>query len=90
MTLSDVNFGYEMAYCGPRIGVRLSDPNDDLVVEARIDGDAFENALDEISDDLSGWIADTVDRWLITAADLGELEETQRVMVNDILKKVRP
>lgn len=84
------DFEIERRGCSPAYNLKIGTAYDEITVMAEIEAKAFEDALDEVADDLSGWMTEHMQRWMEHAADMGEITEDEYCKVMDLLEKVRP
>ena len=66
--------------------------DEDIIIKANIDRDSFEEALDNIADDISEWIYKQVKRWLEQELDFEDTDMTEEEAKAILAKieKVRP
>lgn len=65
--------------------------DEDMEVKTRMDRESFENALDDIADDLSEWIGKVMTGWLDSYYDShDQMTEEQLMMVKHFIDEARP
>lgn len=65
--------------------------DEDMELKTHMDRESFENALDDIADDLSDWIEKVITGWLDSYYDShDQMTEEQLMMVKHFIEEARP